>query len=281
VRAAEGWGRSTPEYIRLLPQVAPDDPQRSIWRRRQKSFALLLREVIDALAATRHRPLRVLDLGAGNAWLSFQLARRGHLVAAVDLSVDPSDGLGAHPWYDPPLSPNGLESVVPIQAEFDRLPLVAAEEAVSFGGSAVDVAIFNASLHYAADYAMTLSEALRLLARDGAIVIMDTPLYRSRDSGEEMVRERNDRFETLYGCRPDAVPAGENFLTFGRLNELADRLGVTWRMVAPPAVLAPWRRRWRRLTRRRELAEMPLIVGQRTGAVVHERPSSSPARSGP
>ena len=60
------------------------------------------------------RPLRLLDLGAGNGWLSYHLARRGHEAAAVDLTVNDFDGLGAHVHFDAPFTP--------VQAEFDHLP---------------------------------------------------------------------------------------------------------------------------------------------------------------
>lgn len=41
-----------------------------------------------ALAAIGERPLRVLDLGCGNGYISAELARRGHEVVGVDVSED-------------------------------------------------------------------------------------------------------------------------------------------------------------------------------------------------
>jgi len=54
----------------------------------------------------------------GRQWLGFpyQLARRKHLVAAIDLLTNTKDGLGAYVHYD--------ASFTPIQADFDALPLV-------------------------------------------------------------------------------------------------------------------------------------------------------------
>ena len=40
-------------------------------------------------------PIRVLDVGAGNSWLSHRLASFGHQVVAVDRLDDELDGLGA------------------------------------------------------------------------------------------------------------------------------------------------------------------------------------------
>ena len=41
------------------------------------------------------RALRILDLGAGNGWMSYRLALQGHLPIAVDLLTNDRDGLGA------------------------------------------------------------------------------------------------------------------------------------------------------------------------------------------
>src|SRR5579885_1180645 len=165
VREDQGWGRPDAAYFLALPQAAPDDPQRDIWRRRDESYRLLCAKIIDPLAARRGRPLRILDLGAGNCWLAYRLTERGHQVAAIDLSVDPTDGLGAHVWYRPELERAGCASFWPIQAEYDRLPLP---------DCSADVALFNASLHYSTDCSVTLREALRVLSPEGIVVIMDT-----------------------------------------------------------------------------------------------------------
>jgi len=67
----------------------------------------------------------------GNGWLSNRLSERGHTVTAIDLSDDPFDGLGAARHYNAPFKT--------LLAEFDHLPLA---------DKSVDLAIFNASLHY-------------------------------------------------------------------------------------------------------------------------------------
>ena len=87
VRRGEGWGAIDPHYYHHLPHVDAADPQRETWRVRAASFSALLR----VIGQRRH----VLDLGAGNGWLAYQLLRRGHSVAPVDLSADEYDGLGA------------------------------------------------------------------------------------------------------------------------------------------------------------------------------------------
>lgn len=253
VREDQGWGRPDASYYLALPHVAPGDPQRDVWRRRGESCRLLFTKVIGPMAARRKRPLRVLDLGAGNCWLAHQLAQRGHPVAAIDLSVDPLDGLGAHAWYRPALERAGRAPFTPIQAEFDCLPLA---------GQEADVALFNASLHYSTDCAVTLREALRVLTPEGRIVIMDTPVYRHAGSGAQMVREREMAFERRYGFRSDSIPA-EHFLTTDRLAGLARDLALRWQTYAPISSVSRLKGQWRRWRKLRELATMPLIVGHR------------------
>ena len=141
------------------------------------------------------RAPRVLDLGAGNGWLSYRLATRGHESVAVDLLTNKADGLGAQLHY-----PTAFTSV---QAEFDHLP---------FDSDQFGLVIFNASFHYATNYELTLSEALRVLELGGQVAIMGSPVYRSGISGKEMVREREVAFRGEYGFASNSLP-NENFLT--------------------------------------------------------------------
>ncbi len=250
VRAQEGWGASHADYFRALPRVARDDPQRKTWRIRAKSFGALLDRAVAPREAQLGRPMRILDLGAGNCWLSHRLAQRGHQVAAVDISLSTTDGLGAHVWYQP-------HRFLPVQAEFDRLPFAAGQ---------MDLVLFNASLHYSTDCAVTLTEARRVLRPDGRLVIMDSPVYEGAASGEQMVRERETAYQRTYGFRSNALGA-ENFLTTERLNELAVAVGIRWEVFAPfygvDWLLRPWKAK---LRGSREPAKLPLIVGSLPGS---------------
>lgn len=243
VRQAEGRGSSDPAYYRGLPFSGP---AQAGWPVRAASYRALLQHVVLPLERRLGRPLRALDLGAGNGWLSYRLAQRGHRAAAVDLLDGARDGLGAHVHYDAPF--------LPIQAEFDCLP---------FADAQADLLVFNASFHYSTDYARTLREALRVLSPGGLLVVLDTPLYRDAASGRQMVQERQQRFRRLYGFPSDALPS-ENFLTFERLEALAGETGLRWQAIAPSYGL-----RWAlrplkaRLRGRREPARFLLLVGER------------------
>jgi SAM-dependent methyltransferase len=247
VRRAEGWGSSEGEYYRALPYRDLTRRFDGIWAIRARSFETFLSQVLLPLERSASpRTLQLLDLGAGCGWLSYRLALRGHSVVAVDLLDDQFDGLGARVHYDRPISA--------VQAEFDRLPLQAAS---------AEVVVFNASLHYSTSYVITLREALRVLSKDGTLVILDSPMYVDPTSGERMVREREARFQAAYGFASNALPS-EHFLSTARLKTLGEQLGLTWQMYQPTL---PWRtavsRRFNGLRARREAARFPVIVGRR------------------
>jgi 2-polyprenyl-3-methyl-5-hydroxy-6-metoxy-1,4-benzoquinol methylase len=219
VRAREGYRVSSPDYYRDLPHVAADHPHAAEWRIRRETYEHLQRDVVHAAG----RRLRVLDVGAGNGWLSHRLASQGHEVAAVDAIADSADGLGAARHYD--------ARFLAVEASFDALP---------FAPGQFDLVVFNGSLHYACDVAATLRAAWRMLVRGGVLAVMDSPMFDDEASGEEMVGEMARRFETAYGIA-DVVRTGAGYLTFASLAEIATALGgrarfvrsrgpVTWRV---------------------------------------------------
>ena len=245
VRRSEGWGANDDGYYQALPFEDRTGRHPAIWSIRATTYRVFVRRVMQAIE-TACGGQRILDLGAGNGWLSYRLARRGHEVAAVDLNDDPQDGLGAHVHYDRE-APFEV-----IQASFDRLP---------WPDDVIDMAIYNGSLHYSTDYRATLREALRVLAPGGRVVILDSPFYRHSKSGEAMVREREDVFRADYLCDTGGVP-NEGFLTVARLDQLEQDLGISWRVLHPYHGL-----RWaiapvkNRIMRRREQARFPVVIG--------------------
>jgi SAM-dependent methyltransferase len=204
IREREGYRTTSAEYYRRLPEVAADDPHATEWRIRHESYEHLLAIV----RRFRCAPLRVLDLGAGNGWLSNRLASRGHDVCAVDRMADEADGLGASRHY--------ASRFTAVQASFDALPFAPAQ---------FDVVVFNGSLHYAADVAAALASARRLLADGGTLAVMDSPMFDDDRSGRAMVADMVRRFESDYGIR-DVVRTGTGYLTFGSLAHAATTLGA-------------------------------------------------------
>jgi len=271
IRRAEGYGSADPAYYRRLPEASPSDRLAWQWRMRARSFVVLQRRVLAPLhqreiaremargganiarscaqlgvPSRAGAGLRVLDLGAGVGWLSNRMALLGHAPCAVDLTVDACDGLGAAGHYAP-----GWPR---LQAEYDRLPLA---------GDQADLIVYNASLHYSADYRATLAEALRVLRRGGRIVVMDSPIYRRDASGRQMIAERQAAFERDHGTRSDALPS-IGYLTWTMLGDLARELRLRWRAYTPwygwRWALRPWQAR---LKGAREPSRFALLVAKR------------------
>lgn len=248
VRRAERRGATEAAYYRALPFSDLSGRLTTDWRIRATSFRVFQERVLRPLEQQLARPFRVIDLGAGNGWLSNRLAERGHTTVAVDLQINQLDGLGVHKFY--------LQRFWPVQAEFDRLPLEDAQ---------FDLIIFNASFHYSENYETTLREALRLLNSTGQIVILDSPIYLNRLSGDQMVRERQTHFIKQFGFASDAL-ASENFLTEDRLTALAETLSLRWLAYTPFYGWRWWLRPYiARLRGRREPARFKVLVGHRNG----------------
>jgi len=162
---------------------------------------------------------RVLDLGAGNCWMSHRLALAGYRPFAVDLLTNDQDGLGAAENFR-----GHLRAMFPrFQAELARLP---------FQDEQFDAVIFNASFHYAEDPVSTLSEALRCVRSGGMVIISDTPWYSSEESGRRMVAERYASFLERYGTASDSIRSLE-YLTDDRLRDLEQQLSVRWTIHSP------------------------------------------------
>ena len=243
VRLAEGRASDDPAFFRRLPHPTAGGPLEEQWRMRAHTWSVLQRRVLHAAPPS----LVVADIGAGVGWLSNRLAELGHCPLAVDLTVDPSDGLGAVRHY--------ATRFDCFQAEMDALP---------FADGTVDLVIYNASLHYSVDLSATLREALRVLVPAGRIVVMDSPLYRRAVDGAAMVAERHADFERRFGTRSDSIPS-IGYLTPELLAETGRTLGLQWNRHRP---WYGWRWAWKpwraRLRRRRAPSRFELLVAQRT-----------------
>jgi ubiquinone/menaquinone biosynthesis C-methylase UbiE len=215
IRHAEGRGSDRSSYYRSLPHCDPGDRNEAMWQMRAKTYSHFICKVLQPIEEREQRPLDILDLGAGNCWLSYRLARRRHLPVAVDFFADNLDGLGAARHY--PISFQTIES------DFDEIPVPSA----SF-----DLAIFNASLHYSTDYMRTLTEAKRCLRPAGSIVILDSPIYNRFEDGARMVKEKHERFFQLYGFRSDTLPSID-FLDIPGLRYLELALNICWQAHKP------------------------------------------------
>jgi ubiquinone/menaquinone biosynthesis C-methylase UbiE len=246
IRAAEGRGSQSQEYYLRLPYEDSTGRNSQQWKIRAKSFDYLATHILNPMESYK----RILDLGAGNCWMSFRLALAGHQPVAVDLLTNEHDGLGAALHYHKHL-PN---SIPRFQAEATHLP---------FQAEQFDAVIFNASFHYSENYEVTLREALRCVQIGGCVIVCDTPWYSREESGRQMVVERHTAFHQRFGTASDSVNSLE-YLTNERLRELEERLSIRWTTYAPWYGLKWAMRPWiAKLLRRREPSRFRIYVASK------------------
>ena len=248
VRAREGRGSSGAYFYLALPYRDLTGRNAWQWKIRSRTYRCFEQTVLPVMERARPGGLDVLDIGAGNGWMSYRLALRGHRPVALDLLGNSQDGLGAARHYF-----NYLPAPFPrYQADMDRIP---------FDNGQFDLAIFNASFHYSEDYSRTLGEAIRCLRTPGQFIILDSPFYNLEECGQRMVEERREDFRRKFGFASDSIRSRE-FLTAKILEALARKHCVTWR------ILKPWHGiRWAlrplraRLAGRREPAKFYVLWG--------------------
>ena len=237
IREQGGFRETAPEYYRMLPVVAQNNPRAAEWRIRRESYAHFQQR---ALPGVWQGPIRALDLGAGSGWLSHRLASFGHHAVAVDRLDDEVDGLGVCRHYP--------VAFAVVEADFDALPFEPAQ---------FDVVILNSSLHYSPEPAATLAEARRMLVPGGSLVVMDSPMFAHASDGHAMVDA--ERVADVPRCGvTDVVRPGVGFLTFDDLDRLARDLGLQARFFPSRG---PLRWRLRRQLSRWRLWRRPAAFG--------------------
>jgi ubiquinone/menaquinone biosynthesis C-methylase UbiE len=217
IRAAEGRFSQKDEFYLCLPYKDISGKNSKQWKIRARSYDHLMKRVLKQ--NPRLEGGRMLDLGAGNCWMSYRLALARYRPLAVDLLTNDLDGLGAAEHFR-----SHLPAMFPrFQAELARLP---------FQDEQFDAVVFNASFHYAEDYVAVLREALRCVKSGGMVIISDTPWYSRDESGKKMVLERRTSFLQRYGTASDSIKSLE-YLTDDRLRALEEQLGVQWTIHSP------------------------------------------------
>jgi SAM-dependent methyltransferase len=218
VRAKEGRGSSSADYYLALPFKDLTGRNSWQWHIRARTFRFMEKHLLPSIENSYPRGCDILDIGAGNGWLSYRLAKRGHRPVAVDLLVNDTDGLGGARHYFQ-LAPAFLR----FKAEMDCLPFMPAQ---------FDVVIFNASLHYSVDYRRTLQEALRCLRSGGHLIVADSPFYRREESGKKMLQEKRAAFNRQFGFSSDSIQSRE-YLTPETLINLSTKLALKWKVYKP------------------------------------------------
>jgi SAM-dependent methyltransferase len=217
LRRAEGRGTGGTHELFALPWLTAG-PLAAQWRVRARTFDVFLRRVVAPLERNRGQALRVLDLGAGNGWLSARLSERGHRCVAADLRVDDVDGLAAAT----PFAKRLPRMFGRVAASFDALPI---------RPGLFDLVVFDASLHLAEDLPRVLAEAARVAAPDGRVAILDSPFYARAASGEAMRAEKRRETAARFADVAEDLLALSpvEFLTRERLSAAAAPAGLAFR----------------------------------------------------
>jgi ubiquinone/menaquinone biosynthesis C-methylase UbiE len=246
IRAAEGRGSHNKDFYLALPYKDLSGNNSKQWHIRSRSYDYLIQHAL--MPFSQHGT--VLDLGAGNCWMSFRLALNGYAPVAVDLLTNNNDGLGAATHYNQHLS----NQIPRFQAEATHLP---------FRDEQFDVIIFNASFHYSEDYEMTLREAFRCLKSSGLVIISDTPWYSKEETGKQMVVERQIAFLKRFGTPSNSMNSLE-YLTDERLTMLEKNLGIKWEKHSPwygfKWAMRPW---IAKLCKRREPSRFQIYAAKK------------------
>ncbi|NYF88339.1 class I SAM-dependent methyltransferase [Tunturiibacter empetritectus] len=250
IRAAEGRGGQNADYYLALPYKDLSGKNQAQWTIRARTYSYLAKQILPKIQAEVGVNARVLDVGAGNGWMSYRFSQMGLRPVAVDLLVNDQDGLGAAKHYQ-----EHLQEMFPrVQAESTRLPFASAQ---------FDAVFFNASFHYAESYEASLREALRCLRISGTIVVADSPWYSNKSSGELMIAERQAAFLKRFGTSSDSIRSLE-FLTDERLRDLEHKFGIRWERHNPfygfPWTMRPWIASW---NRRREPSRFQIYTARK------------------
>jgi SAM-dependent methyltransferase len=219
IRASEGRGSTNDDYYLALPYRDLSGRNSRQWAIRARTFRYIERKILPGIITLARPTHRILDLGAGNGWMSYRLAKQGHTPIAVDLLMNNQDGLEAAEHYK-----QSLPFLFPrFQAELDNLP---------FADSQFDIVIFNASFHYSENYERTIAEALRCARANGTVIIADTPWYSDEQSGLRMLEERRAGFVKRFGFPSDGLRSLE-YLTDERLARMESWFRIRWRVHEP------------------------------------------------
>jgi SAM-dependent methyltransferase len=247
VRKKEGWGVKDMEYYTSLPYKDVTGRNTSIWRIRAKTFDAAIRHLQQRLSLSN---LNVLDIGAGNCWMTRYFSQWGNNVVAIDINLDENDGLKAGQVYIDKLNLNFIRA----QAGIESLP---------FTDEHFNLVIANGAFHYASSYDKALREVRRVLGKNGIFIIIDSPTYINSKSGRDMVAERVKQQERDYGIRHNST-SQSGFLVRDEIVTLLNNCGFEVQILRPfHGILWTLRPIKAKIMGSREPATFPVIIGEK------------------
>lgn len=198
LRVRKKEGRLFPdEIVRQLPNVPQRHPLSDEWRARRDSCQRLLRYL-----GRLQRPLRVVEIGCGNGWLSHRLS-----------ALPGSDIWGLDLWSDELKQAGRLftgGNLAFLAADIFRPP---------FSQATFDVVVVASAIQYFPDLPRLVRGLCLLLNADGELHILDSPLYE-----EPQLPGARERTQAYYAALGFPEMAGHYFHhTFEELQEFSPR----------------------------------------------------------
>ncbi|MEO0473228.1 MAG: class I SAM-dependent methyltransferase [Bacteroidota bacterium] len=160
--------------VRELPKTFFYNLHRQEWAWREKSMLRILKYLKKVAG-----PLKVLDLGCGNGWLSSRIAQQQNReVEAVDVALYILEQ-AARLWQ----MPN-------VQFHYGRI-----EEDI-FPAKSFDLIVLNQSIEFFPDLQALVDRCFYFLKSGGEIHILDSPLYNEKER-EAKEKEIHQQFHKL------------------------------------------------------------------------------------
>lgn len=170
----------TDEEVARLPDIDANHIHSKEWRIRKNSVNRLV-----AYLAKRKEPLKILEIGCGNGWLSHRLSKIKHTeVTGLDINLPE------------------LNQAARAFAHLNNLQFIYGDVRQGvLGSEKFDVIVFAASLQYFSSFSATIATALQHLNAGGEVHIIDTIFY--RDDEIEQARQRT--YDYLRGLGYSAM----------------------------------------------------------------------------
>jgi 2-polyprenyl-3-methyl-5-hydroxy-6-metoxy-1,4-benzoquinol methylase len=166
LRKKEQWLCNDSELLNL-PVVDKKHPHYIDWTLREESWKRLKRYLSKKMT-----PMKVLEVGCGNGWLSHRLSDiPGSVVTGIDINA---------------------QEIQQAKKVFNQIAqlrfLNCSVSDKHLDGEKFDIIVFAASLQYFSLFHQTLNSAITRLEKNGEIHIIDTPLYSAEQIGRAKQR---------------------------------------------------------------------------------------------
>ncbi len=198
--------RNNPDFQNLVFETyIEEDLENNVNRfLASEEFHVTLKE-ITSFTSEKEKPLKILDLGAGNGIASISFALSGHTVSALE--PDPSDTVGAGAIRKLSSLFNVTGKVDVVEAWGEKLP---------FKDNVFDVVYGRQVMHHAHSLKEFVSEASRVLKKNGVFITTRDHVIKN-DSDKEAFLNRHP-LHKFYG--------GENAFTLKEYSSAIKNAGL-------------------------------------------------------